>query len=78
MSSRIENEFLAEECGVDESEVFNSFANEYECVFVPDMTKSVCGECKFFTNHCTTSYIEAKYGNARTPSCLQFERKLNV
>ena len=30
--SRIEKEFLAEECGVDESEVYNSITDEYLAV----------------------------------------------
>lgn len=34
--------------------------------------KTVCGECIFFDNGCTTSQIERKYGNYNTPSCSEF------
>ena len=49
---------------------------QYLGVFTPDSNpQHVCGECKFFDNGCTTSQIERKYGNGRTPSCSEFEIK---
>lgn len=35
--------------------------------------KQRCGECSFFGDKgCTTSYLEAKYGNKNTPACSEF------
>jgi len=46
-------------------EYLNEFVSEGEI-------KTTCGECIFFSNGCTTSLIEAKYGNSKTPSCSEF------
>lgn len=36
-----------------------------------------CGDCSFFGDKgCTTSYIEAKYGNKNTPACSEFSPKI--
>lgn len=56
------------------------FKQEYQGIFEPDEweEKSICGECKFFGyKGCTTSYIEAKYGNSKTPACTEFEKRIN-
>jgi hypothetical protein len=38
---------------------------------------NMCGECIFFEpgRGCTTSKLEAKYGNSRTPACEEFKIK---
>lgn len=42
-----------------------------------DDRKERCGECSFFGDKgCTTSYLEAKYGNAGTPACNEFSPKI--
>lgn len=59
----------------EKSEV--EFKKEYMCIFddaEAPHRKTVCGECKFFINKCTTSRLEAKYGSAGTPSCEEFEK----
>ena len=39
--------------------------------------KQRCGDCSFFGDKgCTTSYIEAKYGNKNTPACSEFSPKI--
>lgn len=37
--------------------------------------KYICSQCKFFTNKCIISEIEAKYGKANTPCCSEFKIK---
>ena len=42
-----------------------------------DDRKERCGDCTFFGDKgCTTSYLEAKYGNAGTPACNEFSPKI--
>ena len=39
--------------------------------------KQRCGDCSFFGDKgCTTSYIEAKYGDKNTPACNEFSPKI--
>ena len=39
--------------------------------------KQRCGDCTFFGDKgCTTSYLEAKYGNKNTPACSEFSPKI--
>lgn len=39
--------------------------------------KERCGDCTFFGDKgCTTSYLEAKWGNANTPACSEFSPKI--
>jgi len=52
------------------------FKQEYLGVFELEEWeyKNRCGDCKFFSQRgCTISYIEAKYGNSKTPACGKFE-----
>ena len=49
------------------------FKKQYQNVFISERKiKTTCGECIYFSNGCTTSQIEAKYGNSNTPSCTEF------
>ncbi len=42
-----------------------------------DDRKERCGDCTFFGNKgCTTSHLEAKYGNFHTPACNEFSPKI--
>ena len=34
-----------------------------------------CGQCAYFVGKCTTSYIEAKFGDSSTPACTEFKEK---
>lgn len=55
------------------------FKQEFQCGFEPEEWeyKYNCGDCRFFSARgCTTSFIEAKYGNSKTPACMEFERKI--
>lgn len=55
------------------------FEQQYMCIFddaEAPHRKTVCGECKYFINKCTTSRIEAKYGSGSTPSCEEFEKRI--
>lgn len=39
--------------------------------------KQRCGDCSFFGDKgCTTSYLEAKYGDKNTPACNEFSPKI--
>ncbi len=39
--------------------------------------KQRCGDCSFFGDKgCTTSYLEAKWGNFHTPACNEFSPKI--
>lgn len=39
--------------------------------------KERCGDCTFFGDKgCTTSHIEAKWGNRNTPACSEFSPKI--
>lgn len=79
----IEKEFLAEESEMDESHVHNSFPineefyqQEYQGEFIQSsQKKNFCGDCKFFIGKCTTSEIEAKYGDSGTPACSEYINK---
>ncbi len=53
-----------------------SFAQEYIGEFIPGDKEHYCGECEFYVNGCTTSQIERKFGNARTPACSEFKSRL--
>ena len=42
-----------------------------------DDRKERCGDCTFFGDKgCTTSYLEAKWGNIHTPACNEFSPKI--
>lgn len=42
-----------------------------------DYKKQRCGDCSFFGDKgCTTSYLEAKYGDKNTPACNEFSPKI--
>lgn len=54
------------------------FREMYESIFMPDSItnhRTVCGECVYYVNGCTTSELENKYGNGSTPSCSDFKLK---
>jgi len=39
------------------------------------VVEAYCGQCKFFDSKCTTSAVEARYGNKNTPACTEFKGK---
>ena len=52
------------------------FKREYMQEFICDESEPqvrYCGECKFYSNGCTTSYLENKHGCSSTPACSEFE-----
>lgn len=57
-----------------------AFKSQYMSEFTPHINNEpihCCGECIFFEpgRGCTTSYLEAKYGNSHTPACTEFKIK---
>ena len=59
--------------------------HQYQQVFLPEEQstdfkgtkrehrRERCGDCTFFSEKgCTTSHIEAKFGNKNTPACSDF------
>jgi len=55
------------------------YAIEHLGIFIGDKkVQKVCGKCKFYVNGCTTSQIENKHVDSRTPACSKFiQRKQN-
>lgn len=67
LEDEFKTQYMLQPLQVDE--IFKNTKREYR--------KQRCGECSFFGDKgCTTSYLEAKYGNKNTPACSEFSPKI--
>jgi len=63
---------------IDEVDFHEEFDRQYMLQpYLPNNNeqKNKCGDCKFFNDKCTKSYLEAKYGTINTPVCGDFISK---